>query len=888
MVQDEEFVEKIFNMHFPSKEIHCQTNLTWVNEMVELNLKIDRIESNFERISEDKSTSTPSPIPLTSSVETETFNYGVIVNETETNGYVSETEQVQDESLHKKQKLRGPKCIRRKNGYVSSSDDELEADTTVDILKHLNGANPNTLLTYFRCPYCRLSQVSKEKIDHHILYTHSIASTSKANPRYKRAKKQKMKVFMKASDKVEKKHILNYENSLKIESQLFRNSTDCDSELEENFMNEDNDVASDSSPFLEENDTANDSLSDNDADTESNWKFCDATLPENWKYREDLNHKKSYKSPCGEILQSREQIIDFMLGKGIEIHHPTGFQSITPSSIDCDGLCEGACDYFKIFRRFFHKDDKNMFRKTTSIKFFEDKDSVRIMDNLAQVDLKQDNDVKLMTYLPGIVRGERPWIICITEQNSIETSTNFTIADTYSGTTEENKVMKKIHGKRKRCSSEDSSSSSSKNVEKRKGRSEKVKNMAKRTLRNSSSSSRESTPTRATNKRMNSKNQMKDFIEYEGIYIQCCKKSCKKWRLVTQYKDATFVPEYWICSMNRDVTNNVCGVGGNEFNADSDKLDIKFSCGSLVWAKLKGFPWWPGMIDFCPDSEDYFWVDENISRYEPSWYHVVYFEGKGTEVTRAWIKTDDIVSMTTPIRQPKGNTAKKPGPLKQRLINAMSMAEEAKSLNRKERLKQFSFEALFDESKGKSKRIKITPKLSSAHRKEAPTQSVKKHTVNRKDYQSKPLKTVQKKFVTASYLSPMFSDDSDQSEVSEEENEPRTDTKFSVKSSDSVRTETKKPEIEKNDSDDESLIRNLEEEEDLLSQIMKKYSKNDEGKLKSGESKTGRDILDDVLSSGSNDENGPSLEETLIDDYSSCYSNSDVGMTSVVIKEETL
>ena len=109
--------------------------MSWVNEMVELNLKIDRIESNFERISEDKSTSTPSPIPLTSSVETETFNYGVIVNETETNGYVSETEQVQDESLHKKQKLRGPKCIRRKHGYVSSSDDELEADTTVDILK---------------------------------------------------------------------------------------------------------------------------------------------------------------------------------------------------------------------------------------------------------------------------------------------------------------------------------------------------------------------------------------------------------------------------------------------------------------------------------------------------------------------------------------------------------------------------------------------------------------------------------------------------------------------------------------------------------------------------------------------------------------------------------
>ena len=23
----------------------------------------------------------------------------------------------------------------------------------------------------------------------------------------------------------------------------------------------------------------------------------------------------------------------------------------------------------------------------------------------------------------------------------------------------------------------------------------------------------------------------------------------------------------------------------------------------MVWAKLKGFPWWPGMVDYCPDSQ---------------------------------------------------------------------------------------------------------------------------------------------------------------------------------------------------------------------------------------------------------------------------------------------
>jgi hypothetical protein len=68
----------------------------------------------------------------------------------------------------------------------------------------------------------------------------------------------------------------------------------------------------------------------------------------------------------------------------------------------------------------------------------------------------------------------------------------------------------------------------------------------------------------------------------------------------------------------------------------------------MVWAKLKGFPWWPGMVDYCPDSQvhhsvqypgifypllqEYYWIEEDISVTEPTWYNVVYFEGRGDEV----------------------------------------------------------------------------------------------------------------------------------------------------------------------------------------------------------------------------------------------------------------
>ena len=88
------------------------------------------------------------------------------------------------------------------------------------------------------------------------------------------------------------------------------------------------------------------------------------------------------------------------------------------------------------------------------------------------------------------------------------------------------------------------------------------------------------------------------------------------------------MPEHWVCGM----MGEKCGVGGHDFMSNRDLLDVKvnqpclahvytiafailifamifrqiktqFTCGSMVWAKLKGFPWWPGMIDYCPDSQ---------------------------------------------------------------------------------------------------------------------------------------------------------------------------------------------------------------------------------------------------------------------------------------------
>ena len=180
----------------------------------------------------------------------------------------------------------------------------------------------------------------------------------------------------------------------------------------------------------------------------------------------------------------------------------------------------------------------------------------------------------------------------------------------------------------------------------------------------------------------------------EGTYVQCCDTQCLKWRLVKEFEDPTMVPDYWICSMNSDPQNNKCGEGGHSFMSDYEAVDVKFTCGSMVWAKMHSYPWWPGMVDYCPDSEEYYWIEESQSLTEPAWYHVVFFEGKGKQVSRAWIKSELIMKITLPIDPPKSIVKSKE--IKMKLGNAIQMATHANMMTREERLEKYSFAALFN------------------------------------------------------------------------------------------------------------------------------------------------------------------------------------------------
>ena len=180
-----------------------------------------------------------------------------------------------------------------------------------------------------------------------------------------------------------------------------------------------------------------------------------------------------------------------------------------------------------------------------------------------------------------------------------------------------------------------------------------------------------------------------------GTYVQCCKETCKKWRFLTEYEDPSLVPEYWECSMNRDKKANSCRSreGGESVEEDEEYVNVAFTAGSLVWARVKGYPWWPAMVDYCPDSEEYYWIEKEESRIDPAWYHVVFLE---KQVSRSWVRRELVEKMTSTSNPPKNLAMRKnSASQKGRMVHAITMATDALSLSLEERLKKYSFASLF-------------------------------------------------------------------------------------------------------------------------------------------------------------------------------------------------
>ncbi|XP_034259857.1 zinc finger CW-type PWWP domain protein 2 [Pantherophis guttatus] len=113
---------------------------------------------------------------------------------------------------------------------------------------------------------------------------------------------------------------------------------------------------------------------------------------------------------------------------------------------------------------------------------------------------------------------------------------------------------------------------------------------------------------------------VKENIFYIGrTWIQCENRSCLKWRLLLQNDVGNIDSNAsWYCYMNIDPQFNKCSVAEEYFPKESQfqkhglkYIYSKFPLGSLVLAKMKTWPRWPGILSPDPIDGQYVKYDFN-------------------------------------------------------------------------------------------------------------------------------------------------------------------------------------------------------------------------------------------------------------------------------------
>ncbi|KAJ8931804.1 hypothetical protein NQ314_015260 [Rhamnusium bicolor] len=169
-----------------------------------------------------------------------------------------------------------------------------------------------------------------------------------------------------------------------------------------------------------------------------------------------------------------------------------------------------------------------------------------------------------------------------------------------------------------------------------------------------------------------------------GLYVIC--DICDKARYLPNVKDPLDLPDKWYCAMNPDQNHNICSEP-EEIHEEKDYLiDNTYNAGSIVWAKMHGYPWWPAMVEDDVNTETYFWLEGNSNT--PTWYHVTFFDS--TEVTRAWMRTSCLKPFKINMYNLTFQTRSKNN-YKSRVAAAFKQASDAVNLSLIDRLKKYSF-----------------------------------------------------------------------------------------------------------------------------------------------------------------------------------------------------
>ncbi|PAA72782.1 hypothetical protein BOX15_Mlig008978g1 [Macrostomum lignano] len=125
-----------------------------------------------------------------------------------------------------------------------------------------------------------------------------------------------------------------------------------------------------------------------------------------------------------------------------------------------------------------------------------------------------------------------------------------------------------------------------------------------------------------------------NFQFASGTWIECS--DCKKWRHEPDCAEPCRVPDNWRCSDSADPRQNDCGLPelAEYFYAQGTNfaLSNKYVAGSLVWARVQGYPYWPAIVEVDNDYGTFFELEAESN--DVAAYHVTFL---GRSASRAWV-----------------------------------------------------------------------------------------------------------------------------------------------------------------------------------------------------------------------------------------------------------
>lgn len=174
----------------------------------------------------------------------------------------------------------------------------------------------------------------------------------------------------------------------------------------------------------------------------------------------------------------------------------------------------------------------------------------------------------------------------------------------------------------------------------------------------------------------------------QGVWVQCSKLTCLKWRFLESSFDPSQVPEHWICSMNIDDPEfNSCDAPEVDWSSEipdeeGNFIYTDYNVGSIVWARTSGYPYWPAMVDFDPDEEVFY---DHTPSGKVIRYHVTFLD---KHVSRSWIHSKFIEPFhKDPYKMDKKNKSS----FGDDLSEAISEARKAQNMSVEERIQKYNF-----------------------------------------------------------------------------------------------------------------------------------------------------------------------------------------------------